>query len=672
MKKISGIMWMMLALLTGVSLTSCDDVVEDNPVTPTNVDPTVDEGVRLLQSAQEEGAEVGFSYSIDGVNYVANFKLENNQFVLEQTPTRAGAVADAGGDFVPYVVTVGAEGSTDDPNAEDDGDWDDEEETWLDGYGDDGVEEGDDIEEDWITDDDEEEEEEDDPEAGEDPEEEDDGEIEWAEDDDDDNDNNGNGSGSSARVVTRGFTRAYHPGGMIICGVRDMRTGYDRIQARFDIDRGGVCQVVQASRYDAVMTRSDDPSSITFGGSLTINGKRVNVTLDPNSGIGDMVATKVSFKNKNCKLDEGKTKKIQAKVWPANIPDNYLMLTSSDDKVATIKATNNNPLDGKTKKRYFKYGCILTALCSGQAAITFGQESGIYAKLDVNVRGVKKIKITDKKPKLNVGDTHQFSVEVSPATAKIQEVTWSSDNPNVAYINQKGLVTALLPGKAHIIAISKDGNKKSQYQIKVVDPTIAKVKYIIKFDKIEKSLINSFTVGKTMQLSYTISLKKQIITNLDDIGVTDITWYSNNESVATVDQDGLVTAVFPGTTKICVITAPHGVIGKCSIKVLGTHVKKVILDKTELTLTAGETSQLTATITPDNATIKDVTWTSDNEKVARVDANGKVTALSAGLATITVTTVDKGKKATCQVFVNNAATNHLAAPDDFESGGNPF
>lgn len=390
-------MWMMLALLTGVSLTSCDldDAVEDNPVTPTNVDPTVDEGVRLLQSAQEEGAEVGFSYSIDGVNYVANFKLENNQFVLEQTPTRAGAVADAGGDFVPYVVIVGAEGSTDDPNAEDDGEWDDEDETWLDGYGDDGVEEGDDIQEDWVTDDDEEEEEEDDPEAGEDPEEEDDGEIEWAEDDDDDN--NGNGSGSSARVVTRGFTRAYHPGGLIICGVRDMRTGYDRIQARFDIDRGGVCQVVQASRYDAVMTRSDDPSSITFGGSLTINGKRVNVTLDPNSGIGDMVATKVSFKNKNCKLDEGKTKKIQAKVWPANIPDNYLMLTSSDDKVATIEATNNNPLDGKKKKSCFIYNCILTALCSGQAVITFGQETGIYAKFDVNVRGVKKIKIKEKK-----------------------------------------------------------------------------------------------------------------------------------------------------------------------------------------------------------------------------------------------------------------------------------
>lgn len=276
-----------------------------------------------------------------------------------------------------------------------------------------------------------------------------------------------------------------------------------------------------------------------------------------------------------------------------------------------------------------------------------------------------------------MGETHQFSVEISPATAKIQEVTWSSDNPTVATIDQNGLMRALLRGSAHIIAISKDGNKKAQCQIMVGEKKTS-VKYKIYIDN---KKIKKIEVGTEIDYSYYFKLEKQTFKeggnySLDDFksknNIEDVIWYSSNESVVTVDQNGHIKGVFPGKATINVITAPHGVIGKCEVKVLATHVKKVILDKKKLTLTAGETSQLTATITPDNATIKDVTWTSDNENVARVDANGKVTALSAGLATITVTTVDKGKTATCQVLVKGAGTNQLVAPDDFESGGNPF
>ena len=83
-------------------------------------------------------------------------------------------------------------------------------------------------------------------------------------------------------------------------------------------------------------------------------------------------------------------------------------------------------------------------------------------------------------------------------------------------------------------------------------------------------------------------------------------------------------------------------------------VTGVTLSQTELSLTEGNTAQLTATVKPDDATNKNVTWSSDDTSVATVDATGKVTAVSAGTATITVTTVDGGYKDTCQVTVTAA------------------
>ena len=80
------------------------------------------------------------------------------------------------------------------------------------------------------------------------------------------------------------------------------------------------------------------------------------------------------------------------------------------------------------------------------------------------------------------------------------------------------------------------------------------------------------------------------------------------------------------------------------------HVESVSLDKTELQLAVGENATLSAAITPENAADKNVTWSSDNETVATVDANGVVTAAAPGSATITVTTADGGKTsvtATC-------------------------
>ena len=136
-----------------------------------------------------------------------------------------------------------------------------------------------------------------------------------------------------------------------------------------------------------------------------------------------------------------------------------------------------------------------------------------------------------------------------------------------------------------------------------------------------------------------------------------VEWKSDDTSVATVDTSGKVTAVAQGNTTITATAADgSGEKATCSVTVNAAAtvpVESVSLDKTSLELTEGGTGTLTATITPNNASNKSVTWSSDNENVATVD-NGVVSAVSEGTATITVTTEDGDKTATCEVTVTAA------------------
>jgi hypothetical protein len=92
-------------------------------------------------------------------------------------------------------------------------------------------------------------------------------------------------------------------------------------------------------------------------------------------------------------------------------------------------------------------------------------------------------------------------------------------------------------------------------------------------------------------------------------------------------------------------------------------VTGVTLDKTTIELIEGESAILTATVAPENASNKEMTWSSSDEAVAIVDAEGKVTALKAGTATVTVTTADGGKAATCAVTVESKVDVLTMIPD---------
>jgi hypothetical protein len=135
--------------------------------------------------------------------------------------------------------------------------------------------------------------------------------------------------------------------------------------------------------------------------------------------------------------------------------------------------------------------------------------------------------------------------------------------------------------------------------------------------------------------------------------VQTVSWESSSPTVATISQSGRIDALAEGTTLITVTTEDGGKTASCTVTVIAKviPVSGITLDKTLLTMKEGEVQTLSASIAPSNATDKSVTWSSSNTSVATVSSSGVVTAKSAGTATITVTTTDGGKKATCSVTV---------------------
>lgn len=189
-------------------------------------------------------------------------------------------------------------------------------------------------------------------------------------------------------------------------------------------------------------------------------------------------------------------------------------------------------------------------------------------------------------------------------------------------------------------ATNDGGSDSKELSITIGEQTNVPVNHVL-LNKTSTTL----TVGNTETLTATV----------EPANATNkaVTWSSDNSGVATV-SNGVVTAVTPGTATITVTAQGDSTkSASCTVTVTAAAVPVtgVTLNKTSTSLYVGDTETLTATVAPDNATNKNVTWSTSDANVATVE-NGVVTAVSAGTATITVTTEDGGKTATCTITVS--------------------
>jgi uncharacterized protein YjdB len=272
---------------------------------------------------------------------------------------------------------------------------------------------------------------------------------------------------------------------------------------------------------------------------------------------------------------------------------------------------------------------------------------------------VSSVSLNKTTAELIVGETLQLTATVSPDDATNKNVNWSSSNESIATISVDGLITAVSTGSATITVTTEDGNFTATCAVTVTEPVILVAG--VSLNKTAAELI----VGKTLQLTATISP--------DDATNKNVIWESNNESVATVSSEGLITAVSEGSATITVKTEDGNFTATCMIIVTvpAIPVMGISLNQTEAELDVREVLFLVATVLPSDATNKNLIWGSSNTSVAKVYAGGMVLALSTGSATITVTTEDGGLAATCLITVRNVTgineigTNCVVYPNPF-------
>ena len=311
-------------------------------------------------------------------------------------------------------------------------------------------------------------------------------------------------------------------------------------------------------------------------------------------------------------------------------PDNMnVMWVSSDNSIVTV--------DDKG---------VITGVKGGQAAVSVISEDGIkVASYTVTVREpVTSIQLDVHRVTTSLlTGTYQLTYTIEPKGEGVnRDVTWTSSAPDIATVSENGLVTFLKPGKATIVVKTIDGGISGNL-----------------IDTCEFYINNPVT---SVDLDYTdITLKmgeEFRLTALvlpEDASDKTVLWSSSDTNVATVNENGMVTAVNSGSATILCKSADSGETSMCNVTVY-QPVTGVTISNESMTVRKGQEFWLNATCQPENAMNKLIIWSSSDTSIATVDKNGKVTAVEPGDCVITATSQDSGVTARCSLTVTQPIT----------------
>ena len=273
-------------------------------------------------------------------------------------------------------------------------------------------------------------------------------------------------------------------------------------------------------------------------------------------------------------------------------------------------------------------------------------------KFDIHIfRLARSVQFVPEEPVVSVGETLKLNLEIenlTPDAAKVRRLTWLSDNPSVLTVDQNGNIKGISKGEAVISVPIVDNGSPVFSNVKVrVVTGVKKIEMAQK--KIDLLLCNDEEKGKA-KLDYT-----SVPEDADD---PTVTWSSSNEKVATVDEFGNVRAIGIGNARITATSnGPQNhrnpASANCNV-IVKQGVTEISLSEQSLTLATGKRARLQVGYAPQNAANKKVVWESSDETVAKVDANGNITAVSNGSAVITCTVADDSTvSASCGVNVSD-------------------
>ena len=337
-------------------------------------------------------------------------------------------------------------------------------------------------------------------------------------------------------------------------------------------------------------------------------------------------ATDMTLNIDRAELRPGNVLILEPIFYPAGADHDPVVWSTSDASVATV------------------YNGVVRAASVGTAIITAtcgDLVATCYVLVTSDAIPVERVVLDASAISMYVGESATLTATVLPADATIKDVIWSSGNESVAIVND-GVVTGIAAGKTVITVTTVDGAHTATCSVTVMAPIVH---------------VTGVTLDKTSAEIF-VGEKVTLIATVLPADATNkaVIWSSSNASVATVDVNGVFTGISEGTAIITVTTVDGGYKAECAVTVKPivppvVHPTGVTLDKTSAEICVNETLALTATVLPADATDKSVTWYTSDASVATVSANGVVTGISKGIATITVATVDGNKTATCVVTV---------------------
>lgn len=351
----------------------------------------------------------------------------------------------------------------------------------------------------------------------------------------------------------------------------------------------------------------------------------------------------------------GKRIQLKAVIAPSNAADKNLKWSSSDTSVATVNSR----------------GYVTAKEVAGTRSVVIRAEakdgSGVYAEHTVTVRpGAQSVRIfKDGKAvdevyvDINAASNVKLDTSVLPAAAS-QDVTWKSNSSRVT-VGADGTITAHKTGTATVTATAADGTgRKASVKVRVVRMV----------QDIDISGSNALTGGRSISLS-----AKVVPSNASEKSVK---WSSSDESAATVNRYGKVTAKRLNEVRTVVITAEakdgSGVIARHTVTVTPPIESMAIVKDGERMDTVyvdinQKTVDLDALIQP-AAACQDVKWKVNSSKRASIDENGVLTAKSTGTVTVTASAQDgSSKKATVKVRIVRSVQSITVTGDEMLTGG---
>lgn len=330
----------------------------------------------------------------------------------------------------------------------------------------------------------------------------------------------------------------------------------------------------------------------------------------------DVLPSGVTMNAGKTTLGIGETTSISASVYPSNSVNTSVTWSCSDNSVVSVS------------------NGTITAKGYGTAAITATAFNGVQNTIYITVKEITAERVTvsglPKSTPFYIGETLTLAAAISPENVDNPSIIWSSSNEEIATVSTDGEVTLNAEGAVEILATASNG-VVGKVAINVQEKYVETVE--IEEDEIELLLGDEYTIA--------------VLVSPDDATYPELTWEIDDSEIASISEDGILTALACGEA-IITATSTNNISDTVVVKV--DEIKATSLDiEAPATIFLGSSASLSPKFSPIDTTDQNITWAVDDTSIANITDEGVVTANAIG--TVTITATQKDVSATCTIEI---------------------